>query len=143
MGSESGEIERGRKMSEGKYGPYSAEVGALLEKVGDLPLEQLNELGEAFDAAWSAKRRTTWGVARRAAKSAERDEVWEAVRHEAWEAVQSAPSSSIRDAVWGAAIVLAVQDLINEEDFNVLYAPWASVVEVSNGQIRAEYGSSQ
>ena len=91
-----------------KYGPNSAQVEALLEKIKTITPEQ----AKALDAPWDAPWKAVWGAA------------WVAVREAALEAALV--------AVWDAVLVTVTKDLISEDDFNTLYGPWASVMEPQN-----------
>ena len=91
-----------------KYGPNSAQVEALLEKIKTITLEQAEALAAARDAA----RGAALGAARGAALGA--------------------AQGAARGAALDAALVLVVKDLISEDDFNTLYGPWASVMEPQN-----------
>ena len=92
-----------------KYGPNSAQVEALLEKIKTITPEQ----AKALDAPWDAPWKAVWGAA------------WVAVREAALEAALV--------AVWDAVLVTVTKDLISEDDFNTLYGPWKEVMEVENG----------
>ena len=53
----------------------------------------------------------------------------DAARDAAWDAARDAAWGAARDAAWDAAIALLVRDLITPEQFDLLYGPWASVME--------------
>ena len=91
-----------------KYGPNTTQIEALLEKVKTITPEQ----AKALDAPWDAPWKAVWGAA------------WVAVREAALEAALV--------AVWDAVLVTVTKDLISEDDFNILYGPWASVMEPQN-----------
>lgn len=83
-------------------GPNGEAVAALIEQAGTITVEQAERLRAAWDAAaWSA----AWDVALGAALRA------------AW------------GAAWDAAAAVIVRDLISDEQFQILYGPWASVME--------------
>ena len=42
-----------------------------------------------------------------------------------------------RDAAWDAVLALLVRDLISPQDFDVLYGPWASVVDKNSKEEKA------
>ena len=108
-----------------KYGPNSAQVEALLEKIKTITPEP----AKALDAPWDAPWKAVWGAGREAGREAALEAAleaaWVAVRETAWDAGWVA----VRDAV----LVTVTKDLISEDDFNILYGPWASVMEVENG----------
>ena len=85
-------------------GPNGEAVVALIDRARALTDE--DALG--FGAAWAA--------ARAAARAA------------AWDAAGDAAG----DAAWYAAGALVVRDLITQEQFDVLYGPWARVIEVAS-----------
>ena len=47
----------------------------------------------------------------------------------AWDAARDAARAAAWDAAWAAALALLVRDLITPEQFDLLYGPWASVME--------------
>ena len=96
------------------YGPNTAQVEALIEQVRNLTPEQ----ADALYAAWDTPITTAWVAARAAA----RDAAQAAARAPAW------------DAAWDAAWALVVRDLITPEQFNILTAPWVSVMGPLDGE---------
>ena len=107
-----------------KYGPNSAQVEALLEKIKTITPEQ----AKALDAPWDAPWKAVWG----AAWVAVREAALEAALEAAWVAVREAALEAALVAVWDAVLVTVTKDLISEDDFNILYGPWASVMEPQN-----------
>ncbi len=107
-------------------GPNGEVVEAHIEKCKTVTPEQVDRLNAAVDAAWGA----VWNAARDAAW----DAVWNAARDAAvdaaWDAVWNAARTAARDAAGNSALALLVRDLITPEQFDVLYGPWASVMEV-------------
>ena len=91
-------------------GPNGEVVEAHIEKCKTVTPEQVDRLNAAVDAAWGA--------------------VWNAARDAAWDAVWNAARTAARDAAGNSALALLVRDLITPEQFDVLYGPWASVMEV-------------
>lgn len=98
-----------------KYGSNTPEVEAVIKKINKLTPEQIKALDAAWDEAYVC---ASWDEARRA-KDAARREAWYGARVEA------------RYAAWDALMALVVKDLITPEQFDLLYGPWASVMEVS------------
>ena len=98
-------------------GPNGEAVAALIERTESRTYEEV----ERLDAAWSAAFGAAWSAARSAARSA----AWDAARDAAWDAA--------RDAALDAVAALLVRDLITCEQFDLLYGPWKSVMEVSHG----------
>lgn len=94
-------------------GPNGAEVAALIERIRACTQTQVHDLAEAWDEARG-----------------------DAARDAAWYATRGAARGATWGATWGAAwfAVLAVisRDLITEDQFNTLYAPWASVMDVTS-----------
>ena len=127
-------------------GPNGEAVAALIERAGHLTLD---EAGRLADAAWSAAADAAWGAAWRAAAGAAwgaaagaawvaaadaawvatRDTAWVATRAAAWDAARHAAWVATRHAARDAAAALVVRDLISQKQFQVLYGPWASVME--------------
>lgn len=96
-----------------KYGPNTEELKALIEQIFNLSEDQVIELASAHQARRGFSYTMAWNEARNSALDAERDLSWEL----AWEAAHD------------AFLALIAKDLITEEQFNLLYGPWASVME--------------
>ena len=115
-----------------EYGPNSVEVKAFLAKVISMTEEQRDKLAEV----WSSISLWLWLSTSMAATSAVtynvREDAWRAA-YNAW--VRNLPSfcmfghSDAMQAMCGALVALIAKDLIEEEDFKMLYGPWASVME--------------
>ena len=88
-------------------GPNGKAVAALIECAKSLTEREAEELKAAWFAARSAARFAAWSAARFAAQNAARN--------------------AACDAVCDAVCALMARDLITEEQFDVLYGPWASV----------------
>jgi uncharacterized protein YceK len=113
-------------------GPNGQEVAALIERAGRLTPAETRALHAAWDAAWGA----AWGAARDAAWDAARDAARDAAWGAAWDAARDAASGAAWGAAWDAARgaawacdALLVKDLINTAQFDILYGPWATVIE--------------
>ena len=102
-------------------GPNGEAVADLIERARHLTVDEIRRLAAAWEAAWDASRDAAWVAAREAARDAARD----AAREAAWDASRDAAWV----AAWDAAIALLVRDLITPEQFDLLYGPWASVME--------------
>ena len=98
-------------------GPNGEAVAAPIEQVRSLTSEHAQRLASAWRAAW----RAAWDAARYAAWDAARDAAWGAARNAAWYAAAGMAGD--------AAAALVVRDLISDEQFQVLYGPWASAME--------------
>ena len=107
-------------------GPNGEAVAALIERAGHLTLD---EAGRLADAAWSAAGDAAWAAAADAAWDAARSAAWSAAWNAARYAARRAARSAARNAAWDAALALVVRDLISQKQFQVLYGPWASVME--------------
>ena len=110
-----------------KYGPNTTEVEALLEKIKTITPEQAKALDAPY-APWKA----VWGVLT-AARGAGREAALEAALEAAWVAVRETAWDAGWVAVWDAVLVTVTKDLISQKEFDLLYGPWASVMEVENG----------
>ena len=110
-----------------RYGPNTAEVERLLERMETITAEEDIALGKAWkggkawDAAWDNAR----GSSRKSDRSDAVSDAWRIIEHlEVWD--------DDWDAARDAVLALVVRDLISQEDFDVLYGPWASVMEVEH-----------
>ena len=117
-------------------GPQGPEVVAIIDRAARLTTDELRQLGAAWDAAW--------GAARGAARAAARDAAWCAARDAAWGAARDAAGAAARDAArntawaaawdaawgaaWGAALATLVRDLITPKQYDLLMAPWRTVI---------------
>ncbi len=106
----------------GEYGPQTEAVEALLEKMRNLTTQDVETLRSAHPATsstvWFHELDRDLDEALDKAIVAAWEASFEATRYMAWYVM--------RDAVWA----LVVRHLISEEDFAILYGPWASVMEV-------------
>lgn len=107
------------------------EIEALIAKIETISLDQ----ARALDAAWDA--RDALAAAWNAAWDAAWDAAWAAVRNAALAVALDAARDALdaaRNDAWNAALdavlALMVRDLISGDQFDVLYGPWASVMEV-------------
>jgi surface antigen len=122
-------------MTEQKYGPQTAEIEALVERVKAMTPEQAEALSKAYHSislreSWSAKE-----AAQEAEDSADRYPVRQVAWYSAWGAARHAPWTgnaawlsawyAVRDAIWA----LVLRDLITTEQFDTLYETWASVMD--------------
>ena len=104
-----------------KYGPNTAEVQALIDKLRTLTVDQARQLDAAWDSAWSDAWNSVWKAAWFAARETARDGGW----YVAMSASLSAPMPAVSDAI----LALLVKDLITPEQFDLLYGPWKQVME--------------
>jgi hypothetical protein len=120
------------------FGPNGEAVAALIERASRLTADEWSRL----DAAWCAEadRYVAWlaaidaprYAAIDAARYPARDAAWDAACYAARAAVQSAAYATwdaARDAAPDAAVALMMRDKITPEQFDLLYGPWASVID--------------
>ena len=81
-------------------GPQGREVAAIIDRARMLTTDELRQLDAARAAAWDAARAAAWAAA------------WDAVRN----------------AAWDAALATLVRDLITPEQYDLLMAPWRTVI---------------
>ena len=112
-------------MTKDIYGPNTAEVEAMIEKIKTITPEQ----AETLFVAWVANNAADRALAAFEALDATNYEQWIAVRYAAMKAM---PDDALDawDAIWDATLALVVRERISEEDFDVLYGPWREVMEV-------------
>ena len=105
------------------FGPYGKQVVAIIDRCKTMTEAE----AEAMRAAWNAERYTTWNVALDAAGDAAWDVVWDAERYTATDVAWAA-----LDAAWDAerytTLAYLAKDLITDEHFRLLVAPWESVM---------------
>lgn len=92
-------------------GPNGEDVVALIERARTLTADEIKRMSVDRDAA----RDAAWGAAWNAARNAGRGAVWYAARGVA------------RGVVWGA-VTITVRDLITQEHYDTLMAPWRAGV---------------
>ena len=103
-------------------GPQGVEVAAIIERASRLTADEMTRLYAARNAAWNAAARNA--AARDAAWAA----AWDAA---ARDAARYAARNAARNAAWAAAwaaIATLARDLITDEHYQVLMAPWLEVV---------------
>ena len=113
-------------------GPQGREVAALIERAARLTGDEAAGLA----TAWAAATATAWAAARATA--------WAAARYAAWVAAWYAAGDAARDAAWyaagdaarDAAGALTVRDLISTERYDTLTRPWASVIGLTEDDLR-------
>ena len=122
-------------------GPNGEAVAAHIERCKTITSEQARRLDAEQDAAWDAV--AVWTAARDAAWFAAKDAIvagpasgyaiaaQDAARFAARNAARNAIAAqdAAWPAAWPAALALVVRDLITPEQFDLLYGPWASVME--------------
>ena len=96
-------------------GPNGEAVAAHIERCKTITSEQARRLDAEQDAAWDAI----------AAQDAARFTARRAARN----AIAAQDVDAAAYAAWPAALALVVRDLITPEQFDLLYGPWASVME--------------
>jgi hypothetical protein len=113
-----GEVESWRAL-----GPNGEIVAALIDRASRLTLSEAKALAATWYSTWYA----AWDAARYAAWYA----TWDAARYAAWDAARAAARDAAWDAARAAAWALIARDLITPEQFDLLYGPWASVIETA------------
>ncbi len=112
-------------------GPNGEAVAAHIERCKTITPEQAKQMYAARGAARGAAHYAAWDAAW--------DATWDAARYVAWTALRGAARGAAsddvaRDVAWDAALALVARDLITPEHFDVLYGPWASVMENGKGE---------
>ena len=102
-----------------RYGPQTAQIEALLERVRNLSGDETQAFRDAWDAR-DAGRDADRIAARAAATDAAWDTAWDTARAVAW-------------AAWDAVLALVVRDLVGQhgftqEHYDTLVALWESVM---------------
>jgi hypothetical protein len=145
-------------MSNQKYGPQTAEVEALMKQIETISLAQTNGLAKARnhglalyrarDTSSDAARGDAWYAARSAAlDDPDQNGAWGPVSQYAAQGTdldnparredrgpildRSAYTSrnAARDVVRDALLAVIARDLISTEQFDLLYGPWASIMD--------------
>ena len=112
-------------------GPNGEAVAAHIERCKAITPEQGQKLWAASrDASWGASWDASWAAIWDASRAASRGASWAAIWGASRAARRNARWAASRAASW-AAVALVVRDLITPEQFNELYGPWASVMEVT------------
>ncbi len=119
------------------FGPNGEAVVELIEQAARMTEDEVARMNDPYaardaarDAAWNASHAAwiaawnAWIAAWNASHAA-----WYAARYAARDTARVAAWNAARDAARYAAAALVVRDLISEEDFQILYRPWASVME--------------
>ena len=113
------------------FGPQGEAVVALIDRAARLSPDEVERLAAASYTAWD------WDTARDTARDAAIHAARDAAIHAARAAgVTAAGAAAAAAAVYAAAAVardaavaLVVRDLITPDHFNILYGPWASVID--------------
>ena len=110
-------------------GPQGPEVVAIIDRVRTLAADELRQLGAARFAARGAAWVAAWDTARGAARDAARGAAWDAAR----DAARDAAWGAAWDAAWvaaarDAALATLVRDLITPKQYDLLMAPWRTVI---------------
>jgi len=122
-----------REMTEEKYGPYTVEIEALIERIKTMTPQEAQALADVYDASRFGKSRDAVD----AVESAGRNSVWLTAWYAAREAEGYRAGTGERNAAWystwhavrDAISALTVRDLITPAQFDALYEPWSSVMD--------------
>mgnify|MGYP003615713097 FL=1 len=117
-------------------GPQGREVAALIERAARLTGDEVAGLATAWYAAGDAARVAARDAAGDAARVAARDAARYAAWYAAWDAAGDAARYAARDAARDAAGALTVRDLISTERYDTLTRPWASVIGLTEDDLR-------
>lgn len=109
-----------------KYGPQTAEVEALLERVRLLTDADIQALKVAAITAWITAWYKAWHTMHRAVRDSVWDSVWAAI-DEVWKTSRQQHLAHI------ALLALVVRDLITPDgftqaDYDLLTGPWRRVI---------------
>ena len=122
-------------MSDQKYGPQTAEIESFIERLKTITPEQLGALSDVYERAVREEEvQNAWRSARAEASHANRQEIREAAWKVAWDAVwagnQDIPRNSALYATWYPILALLVRDLITAKQFDALYGPYDTVMNI-------------
>ncbi len=109
----------------GRFGPNTAEVEAMTEKIKTITPEQIDQLRQ-LDVD-SEARAGAWDEALCAYGEYGPDD--DAVIFDLHQRVYGVGLGNGFRAVWLAVLAVVTKEWISTEDFDVLYGPWASVME--------------
>ena len=117
-----------------RYGPQTAQIEALLDRVRNLSGDEKEALRDAWTARADARADAleAWVAAWTAARVAGRAATWDAAWYAAW-VVRTDAWDAAPDAVRHAMQALLVRDLIGQngftqEHYDTLVGPWESVM---------------
>ena len=105
-------------------GPQGREVVAIIDRARMLTTDELRQLGAARVAARVAAWVAAWVAARDAARDAARSAACVA----AWDAAWDAARDAALVAAWDAALATLTRDLITGNQYDLLMAPWRTVI---------------
>jgi len=139
-----------------RFGPNTVAVQAVIDRTKTLTPDEVDRIGAALAASSRGERDATCDVAWRAARDATRYVEWDAARSAtvdaargaawftywgapwdpAWNDARDAADRAREDAISGAARHAAAaeltRDLISEDHYNLLMAPWRAGVGTGN-----------
>ena len=125
-------------------GPQGREVAALIERAARLTGDEAAGLatawyvedGAAWYTAWATARDVARDAAWAAARDAAGDAAGDATRYSAGVAARDTARNTARCAARDAARALTVRDLISTERYDTLTRPWASVIGLTEDDLR-------
>ncbi|MEI6478631.1 MAG: hypothetical protein WCO52_06695 [bacterium] len=136
------------------YGPKTAVVEAIIDRIPKLTMEEFRSLHRGWDAVWgvdgSSASMDAAYVARYAAKDAAWGAAWDAVRCAAWDAARQANWDATGEVVlpgtylgpevtWEVVLAIVTYDLATIEGSytifqrGLLMAPWVEVFGMPEG----------
>jgi len=110
-----------------RYGPQTTAIENLINRVKYLTPEQVRALG---DNDWKYNYGVRCAV-RDELRNADREILWDKTWCVAWAAGEDVLWGNSRNIARDAILALFARDLISEADFNILYGPWAAVMDGS------------
>jgi hypothetical protein len=123
-------VSNGRKMSEAltdlKYGPQTVEIEALIKRAKSMTPVQVRALSDAYGHAYNDKK---WLTVWNGALNAVMQRGLNAAQEEVCRLVDTEVLPEIQHATCDAILALLVRSLISTDQFDLLYGPWALVME--------------
>ena len=115
------------------YGPNTAAVQSIIDRIPTLTDDEIKRLGAAWDAAWDASRSAardavagaSWYAAMHASRYAAMHAAWDAAWGAAWDASRSAAMSTVLATVTYDLATETGPYTIAQRD--MLLAPWIEV----------------
>jgi len=106
-----------------EFGPNTAAVQAILDRAAQLTPDEVEKIGVALDSDGDVMYAVEYAVWESIRDTA-RYTAWRATLREAWNAASGPP----RGAVTCAALAEVTRDLISQDHYNLLMAPWRAAV---------------
>lgn len=121
----------------GKYGPYTQQVEAVIERLKGLSFREAQALQAEYEATPYESRYLARSDARIAVMHSSHKEEWLAARVELLRSVWFPAYNLVWHYAWSAALdaILAIfaRGLINPNKCDLLYGPWANLMGQGKG----------